>query len=350
MKSQCKIAVAGVGLIGRRHVEIVRSASDQVELAAIIDPSTEGREYANSIGVSWYRTLKDMFAVFKPDGVIVATPNQVHVENGLDCIAAGCPVLVEKPIATSSAEAKKLVDAARSSNVPLLVGHHRRHNPLIQKAKQLIDQGRIGRVTAVHSTCWFLKPDEYYAPEWRRKLGAGPVMVNAIHDIDLLRYLCGEIESVKATSSSVTRGFEVEDTAVALLKFKSGVLGTLSLSDAIASPWSWEASSGENSDFPATQESCYMIGGTEGSLSVPDLRAWQHEGEGHWKEPISATSFFKHNIDPLMAQISNFANVIRGNDIPLVSGEEGLKSLKVIEAIGQSAAIDDTVYLTDIGL
>lgn len=346
MNSRCKIAIAGVGLIGRRHVEVVRAATDQVELSAIVDPSSEGHEYAKSIGISWYPTLKDMFNVFRPDGVIVATPNQVHVENGLECVAASCPVLVEKPIAISSAKAQELVDAAKANNVPLLVGHHRRHNPLIQKARALIDEGRIGRVTAVHSTCWFLKPEDYYAPEWRRKMGAGPVMVNAIHDIDLLRYLCGEIESVKAISSNVTRGFEVEDTAVALLKFQSGVLGTISLSDTIASPWSWETSSGENSDFPATQESCYMIGGTAGSLSVPDLRAWQHEREGHWKEPISATSFYKKNIDPLTAQITNFANVIRGNEMPLVTGEEGLKSLKVIEAIQKSVLTDDTVYLT----
>lgn len=347
MKSPCKIVVAGVGLIGKRHVEIVRSATNHVVLSAIVDPSHEGEKYAKSMGVNWYSTLKEMFQECTPDGVIIATPNQVHVENGLECVVANCPMLVEKPIATSSEEAQQLVSAAKANNVPLLVGHHRRHNPLIKKAKSLINQGRIGRVTAVHSTCWFLKPDEYYTPEWRRKLGAGPVMVNAIHDIDLLRYLCGEIVSVQAISSNVTRGFEVEDTAVALLKFQSGVLGTLTLSDAIASPWSWEASSGENSDFPATPESCYMIGGTTGSLSVPDLRSWQHEGEGHWKEPISATSFYKHNIDPLMEQISNFANVIRGEEQPLVSGEEGLKSLKVIEAIKQSAMAEETIYLTN---
>ena len=86
-------------------------------------------------------------------------------------------------------------------------------------------------------------------------------MVNAIHDMDLLRFLCGDVVTVQAMASNSVRGFENEDTAVVLLKFDSGALGTMNISDTITSPTSWELSSGENSDFAVTQESCYWIGG-----------------------------------------------------------------------------------------
>lgn len=338
MTAPCKIAVAGAGLIGRRHAEILRTSASNVSLAAIVDPADAARTFAESLDTSWYPSLQELFANARPDGVILATPNQVHVENGLECIAARCPMMVEKPIAVSSEEAQKLVAEADDSTVPLLVGHHRRHSPIIQKARALIDEGRLGEIIAVHSTCWFLKPKEYFGPEWRRKKGAGPVGINAIHDIDLLRYLCGDISRVHAISSNASRGFEVEDTAAALLQFQSGTLGTFTVSDAIASPWSWEFTSGENPEFDSTMQSCYLIGGSKAALSVPDLKVWQHEGSnGHWKTPINALSFSSNDADPLVAQIYHFAEVICGDTVPLVSGEEGLKSLTVIEALRESA-------------
>jgi predicted dehydrogenase len=343
LSARLKIALVGAGLIGQRHAESMRVLGDDISIASVVDPSGDGQIYAQSLGVDWYPSLRDMFASSSPDGAILATPNQVHVENGLDCVAERCPILLEKPIATSCEEARKLVDAARAEKVPVLVGHHRRHNPLIQKARLLIDEGRLGRITSVHGTCWLLKPENYFEPEWRRKKGAGPILVNAIHDIDLLRYLCGDVESVRAISSNAVRGFETEDTAAVLMRFEAGALGTFSLSDTVASPWSWEITAGENPAYASTPQSCYMIGGTEGSLSVPDMRLWRHEGEGHWKQPISATSFPELKTDPLVAQMRNFVNVIRGSEPPLVSGEEGLMSLAVVEAIKKSAESGETI-------
>ncbi len=206
--------------------------------------------------------------------------------------------------------------------------------------------GHLGEIIAVHGTCWFLKPKEYFAPEWRRKKGAGPVGINAIHDVDLLRYLCGDVSRVHAISSNMTRGFEVEDTAAALLHFHSGALGTFTVSDTIASPWSWELTSGENPDFDSTMQSCYLIGGSKAALSVPDLKVWHHDGSnGHWKTSISSTPVSSGSVDPLVAQINHFAEVIRGDAEPLVPGEEGLKSLRVIEALRESAVSSRSVDL-----
>lgn len=345
MTARLRIALAGAGLIGRRHADVMRFLGEDVVLASVVDPSSAGRCYAASAGVDWYPSLKDMFAADRPDGAILATPNQVHVENGLDCVAAGCAMLVEKPLATSTSEARKLVNAARVAGIPILVGHHRRHNPLIRKAYTLIEEGHLGQITSVHGTCWLLKPDDYFSPEWRRQAGAGPIMVNAIHDVDLLRYLCGDVTFVKAISSNIVREFETEDTAVVLMKFQSGALATFNVSDTIAAPWSWETTAGENPAYSSTPQSCYMIGGTKASLAIPDLRLWKHEGAGHWKQPISATSFPASNMDPLVAQMRHFVKVIRGEEEPLISGEEGLKSLSVVEAIKRSATEGETIRL-----
>ena len=93
-----------------------------------------------------------------------------------------------------------------------------------------------------------------------------------------------------AMQSSATRGFEVEDSAVILLEFVNGALGTINLSDTIVSPWSWELSSGENADYPTTTEHAYMIGGTAGALAVPNLSLWAAESKPSWWQPINRLS------------------------------------------------------------
>lgn len=228
--------------------------------------------------------------------------------------------------------------------VPILVGHHRRHNPLIQQAYELVSSGRLGDVRGVQGTCWLFKPDDYFevAP-WRTKIGAGPISVNLIHDIDLMRYLLGDIVRVQATASLSTRGFENEDVAAAVLTFANGAVGTISVSDSVVSPWSWELTAKENPAYPVTSQSCLMLGGSKGSLSIPDLTLWSHSGERSWWNAISATSFPQDFSDPLVNQITHFADVIHGNASPLVSGLEGLKTLQVIEAIQISAQQEQTI-------
>ena len=164
--------------------------------------SPAGRALAEEKGVRWFASFAAMAAEARPEGVIVATPNQLHVANGLECIAAGIPALVEKPLADDVGEATKLVGAAEAAGVPLLTGHHRRHNPLMRQAKEAIDTGRLGRIVAIHGMCWFHKPDDYFEVDWRRRKGAGPVFLNLIHDVDDLRYLCGDVATVQAQETS----------------------------------------------------------------------------------------------------------------------------------------------------
>lgn len=341
-----RIAVAGAGLIGKRHVQAV-DRCDAAIVSAIVDPAPAARDFAGSIGCDWHTSIADMLGAGSPDGVIIATPNQMHVENGLECVRARVPVLVEKPIADNAASAEQFVDEAAELNVPVLVGHHRRHNPLIRAARQKIASGSIGDIVAVHAACWLYKPDDYFNVAWRTRQGAGPVFINLIHDIDLLRYLVGEVVSVQAAESTHTRKHDVEDTAAIIVGFANGALGTISVSDSIVAPWSWELTAAENPAYPETDETCYFIGGTRGSLEIPKGKIWSQNGERSWWQPINQAVYDTVPRDPLDAQIEHFCKVIAGAEQPIVSGLEGLKSLKVIEAIKASARDGRKINLTD---
>jgi predicted dehydrogenase len=194
--------------------------------------------------------------------------------------------------------------------------------------------------------CWFFKPDDYFDVPWRREKGAGPVFLNLIHDIDNLRYLCGDTVSVQAIESNTIRGNPVEETSVILLRFKSGILGTVSVSDAIVAPWSWELTTGENPAYPVTGESCYYIGGTHGSLTVPHLDIWQNDSKRSWWEPIQCTRIPFEAQDPLALQVRHFCQVVRGEETPLVSGREGLKTLKVIVAAKEAAVTGQLIHIS----
>ncbi len=345
MSTPVRLAVIGAGLVGRRHIDAIGQTAG-VELAAVADSDPGAAAVAAAAGAEFHASLSELLAAgARVDGILLATPNALHVEQGLECIAAGRPLLVEKPLALTSADAARLVDAARRAGVPLLVGHHRRHNPLIHRAKAVLDDGRLGRLRTLHASCWLYKPDAYFdvAP-WRKAPGAGPVFVNLIHDVDLLRYFAGEVASVQAQTVASLRGHANEDVAGALLRFASGAIATLTVSDAVVAPWSWEMTAAENPDFPFTGQSCYWLGGTRAALSLPDLTLWRQD-EPDWCRPLTPESIAVERRDPLQCQLEHFAAVIRGDAEPLVSGEEGAASLRVIEAIHESAESGGTVKI-----
>ncbi len=157
--------------------------------------------------------------------------------------------------------------------------------------------------------------------------------------------MLGDIVSVQAQASCSLRGYDNEDVAAAVLRFKNNAIGTITVSDVIVSPLSWELTAHENQVYPRTSQSCYHLGGTQGSLSLPDLTLWKNNGVRSWWEPISATTFPTKDSKALVNQIRQFVAVISGREEPLVSGEEGLKNLMVIESIQYSAQSGETVFL-----
>ena len=167
-----RIAVAGAGMIGRRHIEEVHAGASTA-LAAIVDPGPAGAEPAEKYGVARHRSLTELFDRDRPDGVILATPNRMHVDGGLECVAAGVPVIVEKPIGDSVESATRLVEAAEKAGVPILTGHHRNYSPIMAKARETVSSGVLGRLVGVVGTATFCKPDDYFdvGGGWRRQPG-----------------------------------------------------------------------------------------------------------------------------------------------------------------------------------
>jgi len=333
-----RIAVAGAGLIGRRHIELIRQ-SPECALAAIVDPSPAARVLALEAGVPLHQTLADLFASERPDGVIAATPNSLHAGNGIDCVAHGVPVLIEKPVADSVEDAMRLIDAAERAKIPVLIGHHRRHSPILEKAREIVQGGALGRIVAVMGSAMFYKPDSYFDEgSWRREPGGGPILINMIHEVDDLRSMCGEIVEVQAFASSATRGFPVEDTVALNLRFANGALGTFLLSDTAATARSWEQTSGENSSYASyPDEDCYVIAGDSGSLAVPTMQLKVYVGERSWWKPFHTSVVAVQRTDPLSRQLEHFCAVVRGEATPLVTIHDALQTLRVTLAIDESA-------------
>lgn len=318
-------------------------------LAAVADPSAAAKPEAERLGYACYPTIEEMLDKSKPDGAIIAVPNQLHVSAGLACIARKIPIIIEKPIADTISEGLRLVEAAEKAGVATLTGHHRRHNPIMRKAVEIIRSGGIGQVVAIQGLWLSHKPRDYFDVAWRREAGGGPVLINAIHDIDCLRMLCGDIDTVQATSSNKVRKFAVEDTAAAVLRFESGALGTLLVSDTVSAPWSWEWGSRENPLRPNEPENCYLIAGTKGSLSVPSLEyRWHEPGAESWNEPLTQRRLHVIPADAYCEQMKNFAGVIRGSEEPVLSGREGVKTLASTLAISVSAQTGEPVRIQDL--
>jgi predicted dehydrogenase len=341
MRAPLRIAVAGAGAIGRRHIELI-AADPSCTLACIVDPSPSAEPIAAQARVPLYCSVEALLGAARVDGVILATPNALHVPQALACIAAGVPVLVEKPVAETVQAGETLRDAAERARAKVVVGHHRRHGAIVARACDAIASGALGPLVAVVGTALFYKPERYFdeAP-WRAQPGGGPVLINMIHEIDNLRALCGEIVAVQAIASNARRGLPVEDTVAMGLRFASGALGTFMLSDTAASARSWEQTSRENSSYASyPDEDCYVVAGTNGSLAIPTMRqrTYRSVEERSWWKPFETQVLAVDDVDPLARQLDHFCAVIRGEAAPLVGVRDGLQNLRITEAIGEAGA------------
>lgn len=330
-----RIAVIGAGLIGQQHITLV-TEGQECTLVAICDTDPSAAAIAAHHNIPFYQDYHTLLAKEPLDGVIVATPTEQHVTVGLACAAHGLPMLIEKPVTATLGEAHQLLRATEQHNVKILVGHHRRHNPLVQTARQIVQSGQLGELIAV-SAHWLLqKPAAYFDVAWRRRRpGGGPALINLIHDIDNLRFICGEITQVFAQSSSVTRGFEVEETLSIHLSFANGALGTILASDATPAPWSYELTTGENPIYPQIPENCYHFCGTNGALVFPGLKLWRYPPErpSGWLHPLTQFTVPVERADPLITQLAHFCRVIQGEEQPLVSVQDAAMSLAAVLAL-----------------
>lgn len=335
--AKIRIAIIGAGAIGRTHIAATHNV-DRVTLCGLLDPSPAAAELASQLGCTRYADLDTLIAD-APDGVVIATPNALHAPMALALIGAGIPILVEKPLAQSAAAADSIVRAATEAGVPGLVGHHRRYNPILRAAKAAMSDGFGGVVTgSVTSTLY--KPESYFDVAWHcEPENGGPLLINAIHEIDLIRHLCGEIASVCALTSQAQRDLPVEDTAAVLFRLESGGLVTLSLTDAGVGPWAWDIAAGENlARFPAHPVVTHTFSGQNAALSLPDLTLWRFSGTPDWTQLQVASPLGHAGAEAYDAQMAHFAELIAGAADPVVSLWDGARNLHVIEAIRLSVA------------
>ncbi len=332
------LAVIGAGLIGSKHAELI-NAESTCDLAGICDVDSSRRSVAEELSVPFYQDLEDLLERESPQGAIIATPSGYHSAIAEACARRSVHVLIEKPIADTLDQAHRVVKAADDAGIHVLVGHHRRHSPLVQEACSIVKGGALGKLVAVSALWALLKPADYYEVDWRcRRPAGGPTLINLIHDLDSLRFICGEIRQVYAQSSSAARKLAVEDSLSISLSFESGALGSVLASDSTPSPWSYEATSGENPYYFHTDENCYYFLGTSGSLAFPRMELWRY-ADGHrvgWQHPMEKSHGKVTQADPLKFQLEHFCRVVRDEEKPIVNGRDGTRSLAVVLAVLES--------------
>ncbi len=333
-----RLAVVGAGLIGSKHARLIRAQSG-CALVGIGDFDSNRKPVAEEFNVPFYEDVESLLDREVPEGVIVATPNGTHAVIAELCSRRSMHVLIEKPIAATLEDAQHIVKLAADSKIQVLVGHHRRYNPLIQETRSIVQSGVLGRLVAVSMLWTLLKPPDYYEVGWRcRRPDGGPALINLIHELDSLRFICGEIRQVYAQASCATRKLDVEDSLSITLSFANGSLGSVLASDATPSPWSYEAATGENPYYFHADENCYHFLGTLGSLAFPRMELWRYSeiGQAGWQYPLDKSCRAVTKSDPLIAQLKHFCRVVRGEESPMVDGQEGTRSLAVALAVLES--------------
>ncbi|KAL2205754.1 oxidoreductase [Sarocladium strictum] len=364
--SKVTTVIVGGGQIAQQHAKYIR-ASEGCELVAVIDPFDTGRQLAESFSVAHFASIDDLISGYtafnkpEPELYYVCTPSGLHVPVAIEIITKASPkaILVEKPLSTDTASGAELLALVKEKGCKLAVGHHRRFHPRIVAAKEVVNSGSLGLITAVTSVWTLKKPDTYYSfAPWRasRAKGGGPVWTNLVHDVDVLHHIVGS-RIVRLWARSTTRRRPapstdivpaddlVEEGAAVMLEFENGVVGTLVLSDNVASPYNWESASGENPTIAAnTSEGgldAWRFFGTEGSLSAPDGIVWNYSQETAsklgqevgWGMPMERKVLDVKEGIPLLRQAEHMARVVRGVEKPMCPGADGLAAVQVCEAI-----------------
>lgn len=335
--SGLKIAIVGAGVIGRRHITALAEVA-RAQLVAIADPSPAASQLAAELGVPAYADATEMLAKQAVDLAVIATPTERHFADAKACLAGRAHLLIEKPIAASMAEAEEIAELAEAAGKKVLVGHQRRYYPCAREARTLLQGGQLGELIAVTGQWTARKDTPYFSVEWRRKRAAGPVLTNLIHEIDLLRFVCGEIISVSADMTSHEQNFEKEDAVSISLRFASGAVGCFLLSDRTPTPWTWEQGIGESERFPKNGLNSWRIMGTDGALEFPNLQLWTHpEPPGDWHSLIAARTIKTDFIDAYIAQLEHSCDVIENGVTPITDARDAARSLAVVLAVLDAA-------------
>jgi predicted dehydrogenase len=237
-KTKLRHVVVGVGA-GIFKLHRLGLQQENVDLVAVADINPDlGQPRADELDCAFYTDHRAMLAETQPDVAIVITPHPFHAPIAIDCFAAGCHVLVEKPMAVQVAEADAMIEAAQKAGRLLAVNFQQRHRPDVQAARELIQAGKLGQIQYIGMAVTSLRTNAYYqAATWRGTWtgeGGGVLMNQAPHDLDMLCYLLGLPERVLAWTPTQLHHIETEDTALAMLAWPDGAIGSLHVTTAEA--------------------------------------------------------------------------------------------------------------------
>jgi predicted dehydrogenase len=352
-KENPNIAVLGLNQ-GMKFVESLSLRSGYVggNLIAVcsIDPPPK-----NLPDVEFYTDYIKMFDELEGqlDGIVAALPNNLHVAIVEEAAKRGVAVLLEKPIAGTVEEARKIIDTVNKTKIPFLVGHHRRFSAKMQAAKEVIDSGRIGRILGANIMWVCKKQDEYFNKKWRITKGVGgPLLINVIHNVDDLRFTVGEIEAVQAILSNNIRGNEVEDIGTVNFKFKNGAIASYIFADGVPCKFYYEGTCKEDSRFYPVDANCYYFFGDKGTLSFPTMEITgynEKSGGADWTRPFSTEFVPVDRFNPIDGETKHFCDLIKGvANKSLCTAEDATINVQVLEAIRESAETGKTVYLEQL--
>ena len=333
-------AIVGTGAIAGIHAKAIEVIENGFLLGVYSRTKSKAEEFAKEYNCSVYDSLDDLLLLDDLDIVCICTPSGAHLEPALKSIRAGKHCLIEKPLEVSIEKSDKIIDAAKARGVTIAVVYPSRFYEVSQELKNAIENGRFGKLVLGTVHVKWNRSDAYYnSAEWRGTWeldGGGALMNQAIHSIDMLQWCMGPVESVQAITGNIRhKNIEVEDTAVAVLKFANGALGTVECSTAV---------------YPGVFKQMQIMG-TTGTAVLEDnyVLKWQFEdeqnGDKRIREGLPTNGVSKGGVsDPLsisywghQRQMEDMIQAIETGKKPLIDGEEGRKSIEIVLAIYKSA-------------
>lgn len=331
-----KYGLIGCGRIARNHV--AAAVSNGLEIAALCDVVPEhARRYRDEKGLSCpvYTDYREMLREARPDFAAIATESGKHAEIALDCIRAGVNVLIEKPVALSVNDAEAILKEAGERNVLVGVCHQNRFNKAVQRLRTAMDEGRFGKVYHIAATILWNRDVHYYqqAP-WRGTWAqdGGCLMNQCIHNIDLVRWLGGEVKTVTGVTGNFQHPYiQGEDFGAAILQFENGAIGTVE---------------GTVNVFPHNLEETLTVFGERGTVrlggkSVNTVEVWDFaDGKDTLADIQRESSEQPPNIYgfghvPLYA---DFIRAVAEKRSPSVTGLDGKQAMELVLAIYKSSA------------
>jgi UDP-N-acetyl-2-amino-2-deoxyglucuronate dehydrogenase len=328
-----RFALVGCGRISANHFEAIAAHSADCELVGVCDVDPAALTAAQEkTGAPGFRSLEQLLAATDADCVILATPSGLHAEQAIRVAADGRHVMTEKPMATHWQDGKRMVAACDAAGVHLFVVKQNRRNPTLQLLKRAVTSGRFGHIYMVNVNVFWSRPQSYYdSAAWRGtwEFDGGAFMNQASHYVDLLDWLIGPVESVQAYTATLARNIQVEDTGVVAIRWRTGALGTMSVTMLA---------------YPKNFEGSITILGEKGTVRVGGVAVNRID---HWEfaEPdaddaqvqqasYQTTSVYGHGHKPYY---ENVIRSLRGQAAPETDGREGLHSLEILVATYLSA-------------